>query len=325
MKYYCIFFLFFFMATFSMSFSQNQQAIEIVNVHNDSYLGVEGTHVEMSIPKDYEKSSNFLGYFHRYNNGSIVVSEFQIEVYKNFLTIDKKQMLKTGLLVKKEIFYQINNYDALYVEGEQRSKYGDYIKILLMIGDMSNTILINASIPYSASKEDIASLRNSVLSVIYNPKQKFELELLKNISIDTTNTNLKLANSLSNSLIFTGDGNIPTNAEDKKTLVIRKIELPLELTEEQKIKITEKIIYENPVKPPETPKVKKITIDGLDAYQYYYQVVVKESLQIETVFVTAIFNKLDCYTIFANCLNDDGKNLEKFIAITNSFKLKPKN
>ena len=68
-----------------------------------------------------------------------------------------------------------------------------------------------------------------------------------------------------------------------------------------------------------------VDLDGAKDGERANQVVVKESLQIETVFVTAIFNKLDCYTIFANCLNDDGKNLEKFIAITNSFKLKPKN
>lgn len=300
----------------------SQKAIEINNNHNDNYIEISGTSIELLIPNGFIESKNFTGFSEVLTGATIMVAEVKSEVYKNFLSLDRGELFNKGIVVNANTFFLINDFDALLVEGVQQTKEsGIYYKFILMIGDIFKTTIITIQIPNFNDKKTLKKYQDILTSVIFHPEKIFDVNKEYKFSIDTTGSNFKLSNSVTNTLTYTEDGEIPTKSKNHTTFSIRTTNLKQELSEQDQEKFTKEIYQTIPSGFKNIPEVKKIKINGLNAYQMSIIEFSEKMMKNQLIFLTVIFHDSDCYIITAYTLGNFEKNLEIFKKIVNSFKI----
>ncbi|MDB5191627.1 MAG: hypothetical protein JWQ96_1190 [Segetibacter sp.] len=91
-----------------------------------------------------------------------------------------------------------------------------YFKQILVFGPKKNTVLLNRIYP-ETSKNIEAEIKASLLSTTYNESQTDSpLDAIK-FSINLEGSGFKFAKYMTGSLIYTADGQIPT---DKRSLIV---------------------------------------------------------------------------------------------------------
>ncbi|MDR2836850.1 MAG: hypothetical protein LBV69_11805 [Bacteroidales bacterium] len=322
MRTFNIFLLIFLLFIPEYFFSQNVRAISITNKDNANYTEIAGTNLKLLIPDGFVSSNTFLGYSDEMSGCKILFTELSGEVYKNFFGLDKGKLFEAGVLSNKQTFYLINDFDALFVDGIQASEYGNYYKYILMIGNISYTYVITASIPQFQDEKTREKIKNCLLSVIFNPKEKYDDSKNFDFTIDTLGTNFLRTQSVSNSFVFTEDGILPSNSTDKTTLIVNKLPFNNKLDEKNVIKLTQELFDKFKLTYFEQPQIKNISINNMQAYQIYGIGMNETTFQKVLFFLTLICNENNYYAITANTIGNFDNNLVKFKKIVESFRIK---
>lgn len=302
----------------------SQRAIEINNKISDKHIAVTGTKLYITLPKGFVNSLTFLGYRNELAGSSIIISEVPGDVHRNFIGFDKKYLFKAGLVSESETYYKINNFDALLIKGKQAAYGIAYNRILLIIGDIYRTYIINASIPTNLPNKDYNDLLNALLSIIYNPDLDTDALDRYNFTLDITGTQLKKANIMYSSMTFTDDGNMPSKTEEKTSLTARRNILAKAFNEDEKTKLCTQIFETYPIEWHKdinrTPK--PIKIGKYNGYEIFSLGKNKNIDKNEFVYQTIIFIDTDYYVITGLTYGSFEENLVVFRKITNTFKLK---
>lgn len=309
-----------------LSFSQgiNTKAIEKTNNINANYKTVVGTKIKLIPPRGFIESKTYTGFQHELAGSSIVITEVPGEVNRNMIGFDKKYLIKSGVIVEKQIFYKINGFDALLIEGKQVAYGKTYYKIMLLIGDIYRSYLISASIPSEVSQKHIAEVKESVLAVIYDPKISSELSDRFDFTVDVSGTGLKKGNLMLSSLTYSDDGNIPSKTKEKTSMTIRKSTIGKALSEAEKITLCKKLFENYPLEWDDEVKQepKPFDIGNLKGYEMYSLGMHKEMYIKEFIYQTIIFDNLDYYVITGFTYGEVDKNLKIFKKVTASLKTK---
>lgn len=307
-----------------LSFSQsiNSKAIQITNNLDANYVDVTGTKVKIIPPNGFVKSDSYLGYSHKIAGSSIVITEIPGDVNRNFIGFDKKFLFKSGVIVEKETFYQINGYDALLIKGQQAAYGNTYIRLMLVIGDIYRTYLLSASILSTSSEKHINEVKTALLGVIYDPEKKSDITDRFDFTVDISGTILKKANLMLSSLTYTDDGNVPSNTAEKTSMTIRKSTLTKSVTEDQKKELCQKLFKMYPLEWVADMKQdpKPITIGNLSGYEIYSMGKNKDLFKMELIYQTVLFDNLDYYVITGITYGKFEENLTLFKKVTKTFK-----
>lgn len=309
----------------SVLFAQTgkNQAIEIINEKTGNHKDIPGMQISIIPPHDFVFSDRFTGFEHKIAGSSIMISEVPGDVHHSFLGFSKANMMKAGMIVENEILYQINGYDALFQKGQQGAYGKIYTKYILVIGDYKKTFMLSASLPIETSQTHKKEVKEALLSIVYEPDRKVIKEDKYDFSIDVEDTGLLKTNILVNSLIYTDDGNIPSQTESKTSLMASRAKLTNVNINKKTYALKLMELYPVTWATGEKLEPKPITIDGLSGYEIYGIGINDENNKIELIYQVILFHDSYYYSISGMTFsNKFEEHLSTFRKIANSFKLK---
>lgn len=202
---------------FQLSFGQ--QIIE--NKLTEAHQNIKGTKISLIPPDGFTDGQNFLGLQQAEMRSSILVLDIPGPYAEISAGINKKNLQSKGIELQAVENLTINSLPAIFVTGTQKASGTQYTKYILVFGTESETIMINGVHP-----DDLKlvgeQIRNAMHSVYYEADKNLDPLAALDYTIDVSQTKFKFGKSMSNSLIFTVDGQVPTASSDKTNLIVAK-------------------------------------------------------------------------------------------------------
>lgn len=206
---------------FVMTITLVSAQIKIVNKLTADYQNVEGTKISLIPPAGFTKGVNFLGFQEEASGSSIMVLNIPGPFSETSKGITKENLLSTGVQMISDDHILLNGLPALLVQGKQ-SAYGNiYTKYILIFGTEKETIMINGVFPEHLTKLS-GDIKKCLLSAYYEAEKKVNILETVEYTIEVSGTKLKFAGNMSNALLYTVDGELPSKSDDKTSLIISK-------------------------------------------------------------------------------------------------------
>lgn len=283
----------------------------------ENHKVIAGTKCSIIPPAGFVPATNFSGFQNNGSGASIMVTELPAPVQAVSEGFTASALKTKGMTLIDKQTIDFNNSKATYIKVSQPANGTTYLKQILVFGDSKKTVLINGIYP-EANKAIEADIKTSLLSASYNENQKDNpLDAVK-FKIDVSNTDFKLAKYMTGSLIYTTDGQIPT---EKPSLIIGN-SIAKVSAENQKQYSVERL---KKLPRGEFNAVKEINLIQIDNLQGYEIVANGKSKDAKTelIYQIILFNdKGDYYIIVGRATEDLENNLQRFKSIANTFKRK---
>jgi hypothetical protein len=304
--------------------TQAQSAKQITNKKHAAYEKIAGTQLYIVPPEYYEKSSRFNGYENLLSGGSIMIFKVPGSINDNLIAFERNKDIQKGMLVSKEEMFSINGYDALLQSGVQFAHGKTYMRYLFVIGDMKNTYVLNASWYKDADFEKEAKrIRKALLGVIFVAEEDEAITEAFDFSVDFATCNLKPGNILMNSLVYTDDGQIPSQTEAKTAFMINESKIPIGENHENYLK---KVIESYPIdfSTKQDLEPKAIEVDGLTGLEFHAIGQNTKLNKSELIYIAILFNGTTVYQLTGTSLKQFEERLPCFQKMARSFKRKTK-
>lgn len=306
---------------FSLSISLiAQTSIKITNKEHAEYKRIPGTQLKIVPPENYISSDRFNGYENKLAGSSIMVFKAPGSVRENFLAFKQNKDITKGMVVSKEELYKINGFDAMLQYGAQFSYGKAYFRYVFVIGDYKNTYVLNASwLKDKDSKKEGERIKNSLLSIIYFPKDSTLISDAFDYTVDNSICDLKPGNFLMNSLVFTDDGQIPSKTEAKSAFMVNKSTIPVGQDHEKYIL---NILKSYPIEYSDKQDIEplKVKINGLDGFEIFAIGNNNKLKKSELLYIVVLFDGTTVYQMTGTTLKYYEERLECFKKMSRSFK-----
>lgn len=302
--------------------AQAQSSKKIINKEHAGYELIAGTQLRMVPPDNYEKSERFNGYENILAGSSIMIFKVPGSVNENMIAFKRNKDISQGMVVAKEELFQINGYDALLQSGVQFAHGKAYMRYLFVIGDMKNTYVMNASwIKDKDYEKEGSRIRKALLGVIFDAQENASIADAFEYTLDNSLCDLKAGNILMNSLVFTDDGNIPSNTEAKTVFMVNKSSIPKGETAENYLT---KVLGSYPIEYSDNQELEsnEIVVDGLSGLEFYAIGQNTKLGKSELIYIVLLFDDTTVYQLTGTTLKFYEEKLECFKAMARSFKRK---
>ena len=233
--------------------------------------------------------------------------------------INKENLLSKGIELSKIEKLTINGLPAIFVTGTQNAYGNIYTKFILVFGTNSETIMINGVYPENLKKVG-DEIRKSMLSVFYEANKKINPFDALDYTIDVSETKLKFGKSISNSLIFSVDGQVPTASGDKTNLIVAKSFSQI-TTEDKKLFCINRL-KQTPIEITNLEYTKEITIDGVSGYEIYAKGKSKKTSETENIYQVILFSNNLYYILFGTTNDETNKSIDEIKKAVKTFKQK---
>ncbi|HCL06964.1 MAG TPA: hypothetical protein DHW64_13890 [Chitinophagaceae bacterium] len=295
---------------------------EINNKKTAQHQLVTGTKIFIVPPANFIAATNFHGFQQAESGASIMVVEIPAPFVETSAGFDEAGFQKQRMLLKLKQTININGNQGLLITVEQAAYGIMYSKYILTFGAGKTTQLINAIFPKEATALG-ADMLKSILSVVYEP----QLTVNPNsslFSIDVTDTKLKLAKNMSGTLLYTTDGNVPPQSEDKTSFIVSPSLDNMYFPDKKQafIERMKKLPYRN--LSINENSIKEVTIDGIGGYEFISEGIsmANNSGQNELVYQVMLFADNAYYLMIGNAKTDYENNTLLFQKIARTFKKK---
>ena len=323
MKYRIFTLILFSIVFLSPTFSvQAQSAKKITNKKHAAYEKIPGTQLYIVPPENYNKSDRFNGYENILAGSSIMFFKVPGSVNENLVAFKRNKDIQKGMVVAKEEMFLINGFDAMLQSGVQFAYGKTYMRYVFVIGDMKNTYVLNASWYKDADFEKEAKrIRESLLGIVFVPEDDEAITEAFDFSVDFSACDLKPGNILMNSLVYTDDGQIPSQTEAKTAFMINKSKIPVGEKQENYLK---KVIESYPIDYSEKQDLepKPIKVDGLTGLEFHAVGQNTKLNKYELIYVAVLFDGITVYQLTGTSLKNYEKRLPCFKEMAKSFKRK---
>jgi len=291
----------------------------INNTLTSDYINIVGTKISLIPPNGFIKATNFLGLQQTQSGSTIMVLDIPglfSEVSKG---MTKEGILSQGIEVENIEKIIFNNLPAILITGKQNAHGNIYTKLILCFGTDKETIMINAAIPNDL-KEIAKSVKTSILTSYYEIDRKINPFDVIDFSIDFSKSKLQFANRVSNSLIFTTDGIVPTKSTDKTSLIITK-SFSKTVLEDKKLFCLNRL-KQLPIEFYKTDSITEISIDGISGYEIIALGKDKKTNLEEKVCQIILFSDNLYYAFYGSTNQDYDKNIKEIKKVIETFKRK---
>lgn len=298
-----------------LTFGQNK----IENVITKEYINIKGTKISLIPPKGFTNGVNFLGLQQNESGSSIMILDIPGPYTEISSGINKENLLSKGIEVSNIENLTINSRPAIFVTGIQNAYGNIYTKFILIFGTNNETIMINGV--YPENMKDVGDeIKKSILTVFYETDKKINPFDTLDYTIDVSETKLKFAKSMSNSLIFSVDGQAPTTSNDKSNLIVAKSFS--EITTEDKKLFCINRLKQNPIEIKNIEYTKEITIDGVSGYEIYAKGKNKKTGETENIYQVVLFSDKLYYILLGTTNDETGKSIVEIKQAVKTFKRK---
>lgn len=292
---------------------------KIENQLTDEHQNISGTKISLIPPKGFTDGLNFLGLQQTESGSSIMVLDVPGPYSETSSGITEENMLSKGIEVRKIENLTINGLPAIFVTGTQNAYGNIYTKYIFVFGSENETIIINGVHPKNLKKIG-NDVKKSMLSAFYEADKKIDPFVNIDYSIDVTETKLKFAKSVSNSLLFTVDGEVPTTSSDKTNLIVAKSFSPV--TQEDKKLFVINRLKQTPIEIERMEYTNDISIDGISGYEIYAKGKNKETTEIENVYQVILFSDNHYYILLGTTNDETEKSIQEIKKVIKTFKRK---
>lgn len=292
---------------------------EINNTKTDKHRQVAGTKFLLIPPTGFIPATNFQGFQQLNSGASILVMEIPgpfAESTKGF----NEQGLKTqGVVLKKKEEIKVNGNPGLFLTTEQFAYGTNYSKYILVFGDSKATYMVNGTFPKEVIELD-KDVRESMLSVVYESELTVNPLNTVPFTVDTENTKLKFAKSMTGMLLYTVDGNVPTESTDKTSFIVG-LSLANVQTVDKKLTAINRIkrLPYSEIEIDED-KIHEIEIDGISGYEIVGKGTDKNTGTKELVYQVMLFSDTGYYIIVGTAKNDFEQNLALFETVARTLR-----
>lgn len=294
---------------------------EINNTKTEKHQQIIGTKFSLIPPTSFTPATNFQGFQQLNGGASILVMEIPgafSETTKGF----NQQGLKTqGVILKKKEDIQINGNKGLFLTTEQFAHGINYSKYILAFGNSKNTYIINGTFPKEINELD-KDIRESMFSIIYESELVVDPLSASSFSIDTKNTKLKFGKNITGMLLYTVDGKVPTESNDKTSFIVGLSLANVQTVDKKLTALSriKKMPYSN-LKIDEN-KITEVEIDGISGYEIFGEGLDKPNGTKELVYQVMLFTDNGYYIIVGTTKSEFNLNLELFKKTARTFKRK---
>lgn len=294
-----------------------QQNLE--NKLSDVHQGIKGTKISLVPPKGFTNGLNFLGLQQTESGSSIMVLDIPGSYSETSKAVTQENMLSKGVEVTNIENLIINGLPAIFATGTQNANGNVYTKYILVFGTENETIMINGVFPQNLKKVG-EEIKKSMLTVYYEPQKIINPFEALDYKIDISETKLKFAKGISNTLVYTIDGKLPTASDDKTTLIIAKSFSPV-MQEDKKLFAINRL-KQTPIDIEKIEYIKDISIDGISGYEIYAKAKSKKTMETENVYQVILFSDKLYYILFGTTNDETTQSIEQLKKAVKTFKRK---
>lgn len=296
-------------------FSQNLNNFE---KPTPNHILVKGTNIQIIPPKNYSQSTSFKGFQNPDDQTSMIMI---VEIPGPFNEVTKgfniESLTTNGMKLISKNKVVINEFNGIIIDLEQEANGLTYSKNILIYGDEKSTTMINGVFLKEAKeieKEIKASIRTTIIDKVItaNPRETL------GYTLDETIGNLVFNNVIGNGFLFNRDGKIPTQSEDKATLITDKSYSKVVIDKSESFCISRLKNYPNKYQVIDEKGINKIEIDGLKGYELYAK---NLDLENEILYQVILFLEDGGYYIFIGTYIN-GNAIEDIRNVIMTFKRK---
>lgn len=303
------------------SFGQSNSNSEIKNVITSKHVNVKGTKISVISPEDWTVATRFNGFQNNECSSSLMVIELPAPYLQLTMGFTAEGLKSKGMILceKKDMF--VNGLQGMYITAKQ-SAYGKiFWKYILVFGNEKNSILINGMCPIDLKDKVGKHIENSIFSVVYEPEKNVNPLENINYGIDVSGSKLKFAKVISNTILYTVDGLVPTKSNDKTTFIVGSSVGKVFFGDKREYSINR--MKKTPsVKEVDSKNVHPIVIDGLSGFEVIAYGEDKKNNKQEMVFQTMLFTDNMYYLIIGSANDNFKENLKMFRSLSKTFKRK---
>lgn len=292
---------------------------KIENKLTDAHQNIKGTKISLVPPNGFTESLNFLGLQQAESGSSIILLDFPGPYAEISKGLTKESMLSKGIEAKKIENLMINSLPALFVTGTQKAYGNLYTKYILVFGTNNETIMIHGVHPLSLKKIG-KEIEKSLLTVYYEADKKLNPFEVLDYTIDVSDTKLKFANSMSNAIVFSVDGQMPTGSNDKTNLIVTKSFSEIN-TEDKKLFCLNRL-KQLPIEITNIAYTKAISIDGIWGYEIYAKGKNNKTAETENIYQVILFSNNLYYILLGTTNNETDDSIEEIKNAILTFKRK---
>lgn len=293
---------------------------ELPTEKSEEHLQIKGTNIFMVPPTYYYPAEDFKGFQNPKNTSSAIMV---IEIPGPFSEVTKgfnpEMMSEKGmkLISKKEL--TVGEYPALLIELDQEANGITYTKHVLIYGNEQATTLINGMFikdtPYVGEK-----IKHSILTTYVDSAIVSDPRANLKYTINEQTGSLKFVYVMGNGMLFNRDLKIPTESDDKASLITDQSYAKLEIKDQKAFCINRLKNYPDDFSVISSKGIKAIEIDQLRGYELYAQ---SNTDKKEEMYQVILFNEDGGYYLFAGTyLAGNQKAITDIKNVIQSFKRK---
>lgn len=297
------------------------QSDSISNKLGDSHQEIKGTTFSIIPPGGWTSAINFNGFQQEKTGSSIMVIEFPAPFDGITEGFTKEKLLTQGVILEKKEKLIFNGFQAIVIYGEQFAQGIMFRKLILVFGNEKKSTMVLGAYPKELSLELEDPVKSSILSIIedsekiVNPLESIEFTL------NTDITKLKLGKVVSNNIIYTADGQVPTQSPDKTSFIagtsLEKICIEdrkkYALDRMKKYPMTSEIVVDT---------VYSMQLDSISGYTVKAHGIDEKTEKTKIIYQTILFSDNLYYLMVGIAKNDFEENIKMFEEISQTFKRK---
>ncbi|WP_432670966.1 hypothetical protein [Flavobacterium sp. SM2513] len=296
-------------------FGQTTITTTITPQHQEIY----GSKISIIAPKEFAIATSFLGFQQAETNSSVLIMDIPGPFAEVSKGLTKENLLKQGVQVETIESVILNGVPGVLITAEQTAYDVVFRKYSLAFGTDKESILINGIAP-KGNLELEQAVKDALLSTVYHADKVLTPLDSVDFEISTEGTDFVFAKSMSNMLVYNRDGKIPSETDDKASLVVAKAFSKVEIADKKEFATNR--IKMLPVQITKINAVVPIVVHGLSGYEITAEGVDRKTGKKEQAYQVMLFVDKSYYILFGSSEADFENNLRLFKKLIRTFKLK---
>lgn len=185
----------------------------------EKHKQVPGTNVSLVPPSGFSPAVRFAGFQNEKAGASIMVTELPAPLQATTEGFTTGALQAKGMQLRDKQSIDLAGGKATYLLLSQQAQGQTYLKQVLLFGDSQKTVMINGVYP-EASKALEKDIKAALVSTAYTEGSSSDPLAAAKFRLQVSGTPFRIAKSVTGSLIYTTDGEVPTKAPDKAALVV---------------------------------------------------------------------------------------------------------
>lgn len=268
---------------------------ELPKEKTENHIRINGMNIFMIPPVSFESSSSFKGFQNPDDQTSMIMA---MEIPGPFAEVVKgfkpEMMEKKGLQLKTKKKIKVAEFNGLFIELNQSANGMTFSKQILIYGNEKSSTIING-VCLSDSLQLGEKIRKCVLSTIVDTDLKSNPREALNYSLNETAGSLKFKAVIGNGMLFNRDLKIPTESEDKATLLADMSFSKVEIENKKLFCISRLKKYPEDYSVIPSKGINKIKLDNINGFELFAK---NNDNENEEMYQVILFDENGGYYLF---------------------------